>query len=459
MVLVFLAFCVDGLDDRVPPALREALEGRQAIVTGFLNYTRTHPGAAERYSRAEIAGDSVLLHLDGDSDGMLLGQPIENVIEDRDFSEHMTLVCDGAAWSYGIQGPISADKRELSGNSGVIGLRTLGLVGWPSLIQDPTEALLAEWGDEPPDFATRTEGSVEVVIARKGNRSVEWRLDAIRGHQPIRIDTKENDTVVRLAEFELQEFDGTWFPASAVFQHADAAGVLAETQRIVVHYAEFNRPDHPQELTPAHMGLEVGTNVSAYDKNRRPLEFVQMWNGHELISSAEFAAQLRAGKIRYSDRMLRFIERMNKATEKREAAAKEMEGGGIIIERPASRPAARSLWEPYTREFVQRYRCSEEQAVAAYKILADCQQQAERVASRDGGRLSEYSTIDGKLAMRDEKGVVSSDKSLAKRDVVLVRLESIFLTSLRPRLERLLTREQMKLRPASASAPASMPSR
>lgn len=105
-------------------------------------------------------------------------------------------------------------------------------------------------------------------------------------------------------------------------------------------------------------------------------------------------------------------------------------------------------WEKYVREFIEKYKLDEGQTQKAHSILKDCQDQAANVMRRAKPRLEQLEKKSKRLADTKDQDKVKALADIAtERQKILEPIARIFDERLKPRLERLLTRDQRKLLP------------
>ncbi len=100
-------------------------------------------------------------------------------------------------------------------------------------------------------------------------------------------------------------------------------------------------------------------------------------------------------------------------------------------------------WEQYVRDFIDRYQLDADQQGRAYRVLRNCQDQAERMLR------SRQPTIDrldrqaeGLRGQNDQASRQQLEKITAKRARLVEPLDAIFEKQLKPRLEQIPTRAQ-----------------
>ncbi|HMQ15168.1 MAG TPA: hypothetical protein PKC49_04265 [Phycisphaerae bacterium] len=114
------------------------------------------------------------------------------------------------------------------------------------------------------------------------------------------------------------------------------------------------------------------------------------------------------------------------------------------------------LWETYVRDFIRRYQLDQDQCEKAGAILLECQKRAQEIVAR---RRNDLAEIVSKLLDASEAGKAEEAARFRRQLQDGLRpIEAIFEQSLKPRLEKLPTREQRKrAEEAEQRPPASQP--
>lgn len=127
--------------------------------------------------------------------------------------------------------------------------------------------------------------------------------------------------------------------------------------------------------------------------------------------------------------------------------------GSTTTERPQDPKNYETVWDTYTRNFIEKYELNEAQAQKAESILQRCKQQGKQVVMRSEKRLAE---IDSQIAelrktkSRDKSHAANLQKLETQRGELLKPLTAIFEKRLKPQLDKLPTRAQ---RAAAEKAP------
>lgn len=119
---------------------------------------------------------------------------------------------------------------------------------------------------------------------------------------------------------------------------------------------------------------------------------------------------------------------------------------------PRSRPTPRtpsrstgsdfeSEWERYVREFIEKYQLDEAQTQRAQAILKDCQEQAQNYLQRRKAALEQLDKRDKDLGS-SAADAQARQRLREQRERILAPVNRIFEERLKPRLEKLPTRQQ-----------------
>ncbi len=111
---------------------------------------------------------------------------------------------------------------------------------------------------------------------------------------------------------------------------------------------------------------------------------------------------------------------------------------GQRINEPKASTNFASEWQKYVEEFIRKYQLNPGQEQTARKILRDCQDQAERYL---GTRQGQIAKIDAQLATVAKDPKQGTDLR-SQREKLIEPIGRIFERQLKPRLEKLPTRQQ-----------------
>jgi hypothetical protein len=284
-----------------------------------------------------------------------------------------------------------------------------------------------------------------VVRVRQSRATKTLWLDPRRAWSPVRVRYEHDRGMWFESRSALKEMDGVWFPEAVHLFTSTYEDGREAAQIVRVHSATFNRPEHPSRLTPADIGVEVGTSVVVYDEHRnwRPAR----WDGEQIVSLSEFVER----RLQEGPNLTREVARV----QAREAAELRAQATPVLMDGISSQALLRavtqkparceSLWEAYTRAFIQRYKLNEEQTQQALSILHDCQ---ERGRAHLAQHKDEFAELDDRAKKLGEQTGVKRDQERAKilreRERLAKPLNDIFEQQLKPRLDKLPTRAQRK---------------
>ncbi|MBI5864812.1 MAG: hypothetical protein HZB38_09945 [Planctomycetes bacterium] len=221
----------------------------------------------------------------------------------------------------------------------------------------------------------------------------------------------------------------------------NAWGELVETYQI--SGAEFNRPSDAPKFDGTSIGLEPGMNIHPQEvRPNEPHGGIKLWDGKRGLSVDAFREARLAGKVEYGPTVkARQANPHNPSTpymtdEQRAVWMRRMEER----ERAENRSVPLSEWERYVIEFIAKYRLDQTQTQKAMQILKDCQKRAEEYLD------SKKSEID-KLEQEQKKASASGDRNARenarkKLDKLREPVDGIFERELKPRIDKLPTREQ-----------------
>jgi hypothetical protein len=382
-----------------PPALRaaELARDKAAIRTALVEYSirESAPddvGARERFFTWRCADAAVVVVNRGDEVGIGLPWKESAEGEVRGYSGAVHYWCSHhEVWMH-REDTIYADVfgGDQRGDFDVLDIRRMGInpVAGDQLYDDFVRAA----GRPPVTYSTSEEDGLTVVSAPTSAGGVRWWIDPEKNWNVVRTAVYRGEQMLGERRFELQEIDGIWFPRR--MEHFAYGDGPTDTPRTVleVHFAEFNRPEHPQVLLPQHIGVEPGMWIT-YQDGKTP---GGIFDGAGIVDPGDFLRRLARGEARRGPTVSREIARLRAA---RRRAAEAMAAQPAMS--PATQPAAgtragwESEWERYTREFITRFALDTEQTQRALSILKDCQERGQRFVS---ARRSEFDRLEGQLA-------------------------------------------------------------
>jgi len=461
LVLLRAALPVAGDEGTEKPlALRKAIEARSAqkLQTAKIEFSLTEkdvPGPRPTYTQFftwQCAQDGyILVHREDDQGVYKYYADGKPALAFLNKPEHF-LVKDGEIWQM-IEGTADAYVRSLDDRAAfrLYDIREIGLnpveSGWDY------EERVRELGYPPLTYDQTMTDDLYVVTARTRGGMAKWWIDPERDWNVVRTEVFQDGKKIGERRFELQLnlHDGVWFPAR-IEQYRLAAGDTEPSRIIEFHSAEFNRPEHPAELTVADIGVEVGTSVTFM--NRRP-GYSGYWDGEQAVPLAELMERINSGELTMGPSVQRTRAFLKTAYPTRDALVTAIERAHAGDPTPTSQPAPtlprlefveidfETQWEAYTRAFIARYQLNEEQSQKAGSICAECQQQARAYVA---AHRAEFEKLDAQLrVMRSGPPDDSRERRLrAHREALMQPITRIFEDRLKPRLDKLPTRAQRK---------------
>jgi len=331
-------------------------------------------------------------------------------------------------------------------------LRRLGL-NPVTLGQDVEEACRAN-GLPAPDYEATTESGLDVVTATIGPGQFRWWIDPARGWSVVRAAVLRDGQETTSMWLTVAQVDGVWFPTEVEYvRHTDDGHELSTTYAMLS--TEFNRPEHPQELTPADIGVEPGMTVHYQDRNDI---VTAVWDGQAAISPDEYRVRLSNGSLKRGRTVERELAHLlREDAPGREASTKPSAESGGTATRPALFFAGErgktfeSQWEAYTRRFIMQYRLSAEQARKAWQICRDCEALGRSSIEKRRGDFDEWQKRKDALAGASAEEQKKQREALdLRRKELMAPVERIFEERLKPDLDRIPTAQQREARRETA---------
>lgn len=399
--------------------------------------------AHTRFFSSRCAGDDYLIVDRGDEDAI-----VQRTSDGREAAvtykgARHALMKGGEAWIH-VEDAIDATvvtPRDAE-MFGLYDMRRLGIHMFGE--NKSIEERAADAGYPAPRYeSSTTADGLEVVTATVGSGKQQWWIDPEKGWNVVRTAVWLNGAKIGEARYELGLYDGVWFP-KRMEKFRLAAGEAEPSTVLEVLSAEFNRLEHPQELTPATIGIEVGTSLMLL--NRVP-PVARRWDGEKLVRFDEFRARLENGEIALGPTVARETRRLQASGIKRQNQ----------IETDPKRPNTRvdptngasrfqSEWEAYTRRFIARYRLDPGQTQKALEILRDCQDRGNQYLTRRKPEFQQLEKLELELKSappEDERIAMEKRQRLrTKRELLRAPIGQIFETQLKPRLSKIPTRAQ-----------------
>ncbi len=403
VVVSMVCALTTGAQPDLPAPLQRALEARRRIRTAVVELMRTRPDGVPVFYTARVAPEDAAWFNWGDPEGVVGDDP------DREGRPHSVLRQKSALWSYDHDRAFAAYYATPQARmENVPDLRSLGLMFFTSY-EDPQSTLARLERAGVRSFTVREEDGLQVVTAHTEQGDVTWWIDPQKDSQPVRVQLRNGDRIVHETRIELEQVDDIWFP-NHVETTSYAPDGRAKAHRVTeVFYAEFNRPEHPDHLTPSDIGLEPGILVTRYPA--KPGDEAHVWDGERMIPLSQyrgtFPSEDDAAPAHRAPRLRGSIQRE--------------------IERRLS------AWEKYTRDFIQQHKLDRVRAGRAWRWLRDCQRLAHSRVNRVRGDISALEKASRNHTGRD------ADRRRQRVARLMADLDQIFEQRLKPGLRRLLT--------------------
>jgi hypothetical protein len=444
-----------------PPALAAAFAARDRALlrTARIEYaeqsivTNADGQRIERpvhYYTWQCARDAYVSVDQGDEEGVVMRDTDGRPRNDLPYHGPMHyLIKDGEIWRHveqALWADIFADRRADSLR--LHDLRRLGLD--PVTFGQDIEAGCREYGLPAPEYQTTIEHGLHVVTTTIGPGQIRWWIDPERGWNVVRTASISSGLETASMRFMVVETDGVWFPQGFEYVRLAADGREFTTVYTLLS-TEFNRPDHPQELTPADIGVEPGMSLNYQDRS----DIAEaVWDGHTRITGEEYIARVKDGSFKRGPTVEHELARWMQARERnpQPATNPSAEDAG-----PATRPASAAVreasksfeseWEAYTRRFIKEYRLDAEQARKAWRICRNCEGLGRAYVQEHRAEFDEWQT------RKDALAAAAADEQAKQKDTVdrrradlLAPVQRIFEERLKPDLDKLPNDRQREAR-------------
>lgn len=453
IALIALLFLATG---DIPDILRRAMEARSPdrIATAAIQWSDwdgRDPRPRTTYHQWRCAGEDIVSSYFGDAKGNVSCDQDGEPVGDAPMQPERILFQDGRTWSHFDDSVSASSFLGQSSASTTFDFRQLLMN--PVHPHRTLEQFLAEHPNYTMDFRVEESSGYTIVAANGAIDGVptaferKWWIDPEKDYSVVRTQTFYKGKEIGDTRFWLEQQDGVWYPRRV----EERTGNDLETLRVVeIIHAEFNRPEHPQEFGPADIGIEPGTQVTYQEPDGSVR--ARFWDGSDVIPAREWYDRLERGEARLGPNVAREVRRIEERSSDRPAHS----GAGsspatASAAHPASAPSPNdlSVWEAFTRDFIAKYRLNVEQSQRAWQILRECQQAANRYLSR---HEAEIAVIESETSS-EPRGAGAAPAARKKMEKLLEPVQSIFENELKPRLEKLPTREQRRTAQAT-SAPA-----
>lgn len=361
-----------------PPAFEKFLENRSArqMFTAHFEYSISAEGKPTMFFSSQAAGERYVTTQLRNSDGVYNYAPgnkpaspwLDRPIRTLFTTENIWQAYDGQGQAY----VFPPDQRNMHHEPD---LRRIGV--HPVLLDQDFDDAVAARGRQPATYSEEKVGELYVVTAETGPLTAKWWIDPTRDWNVIRTEMSREDGVTHGMDIELKynRHDGIWFPQRVEWWtpgHDKSASVIE------IHAAQFNRPEHPVELTPTAIGVEVGTLVHPQGDVGFPAGF---WDGKEVVDGQILAQRIESGELSVGPTVLRARAQARAGL----ARAPSLADWHAYHKPETTTPALRvawidgfvlSAWEEYTEAFIKHYQLDVEQTSAARNTCQVAQQKA-----------------------------------------------------------------------------------
>jgi hypothetical protein len=407
------------LSDPLPEPLSRFLESRGTIRTAKISFLYQNLWWSQDsvLYDSQIAGTDRILSILGNEYGIVLGSAR------RGNRPHTCLRRPNETWSYEndyLRCVLSGAGAEAAENP--FDLSALG-----SMTDVPHFAMKETLGQMSGQFTTVRRDGLELVTLRRDDTSVTWYIDPEKGYNAERIVVETNGEVTKDARVSLRQYDGVWFPETIKFFDSAYAEGGAPVGVLDVVSAEFNRPDHPQSIAPADIGIEPGVVVEKPGYRGELL----VWDGANPVPLSDFLKRVESGELERGPHNRSALAALPKATRPWDAVADQDAKVLLVVAGDLV-----SDWEAYTREFMKRYSLDDEQQRRALSLLRRCE--ARRATYLNRRRRELLALLDKRHdAQPDAVSRVDSDIKKFARPV-----QEIFEEQLKPGLDTIPTPTQ-----------------
>ncbi|MCG3129299.1 MAG: hypothetical protein FLDDKLPJ_00024 [Phycisphaerae bacterium] len=416
-----------------PELLQQAECARRAFQTAEIewSFSSVYSNSKRRRQRSQFAGPDQYRVDEGFDNGcyfideeMAIGNPY--VYSPR----HLLMShSSGEKWSWTEDATIASIHAVSDDRSTPIyDLRNIGFGPNPILDSESGAQLNLEDVTSYEVYAEEYPPRVKGVF--ENGAEVNWYLEPAFDHQPVRVTLGRDGHVTNESVTAYAEFDGLWFPQRIEFIREGETWMTFEVNR-----AEFDRPEHPRTLTPASMGMPVGTQV----KSQRGVQF---WDGDTLITVQEAHERHASGELDFSE-----VARLSEAASRGDFPGRfpsSMSGDHLGLAGVPRRPA---IWEEYVRRFIQVFGLKGEQTVTAWELHKKWKDRADVYMKDHAKRLMKIEQAIQPLLESQENDVLIRLAALKReRDELLAPIQDeMFLKGLRPELFRIPTQKQKQI--------------
>lgn len=442
-------------DDR-PEALRRLEFKRHALHTAHIEWSDTDPnlyGPHPRFITTRITGEDIIDHYRGDEDGIFDrhadGTPLP--IQMKPF---MVLSKNGEVWLH-HEKQWNAD--HFPNGTATVNMRALGLTGSLPYCR-VEEALWHEHVKQPSPrkYSETLEGEYQVIRAETDYGTLEWWLDPKCDGEIVRYVHRMQGDVIQEAKIALRQYGDIWYPESVSYYSKGHQEGNEPRQTIRIHYADFNQPEHSRSYEPKDIGIEAGIHIMQYDPHRKRMAYGLCYDGNYIVTDDEILERWAAGDVTLGPT----VQRM--AAEN--AARRQYKEGSVIQDKELMLAADvryangakdyLTVWQEYTRQFIERYKLNDQQSQKAWMICLECEAEARGHLAKLKSKLDEIQERLEKASKSKEKAEQDHAAELRERRHKLFEpIERIFERQLKPRLEKIPTRAQRETADQNAVNP------
>jgi len=388
----------------LPPILEQALAQRTGFQTAMFDWRiearrAGQPVHVTRYSVCVSQGKLLMTDL-GDDDGVMFREAgsLRPSVGAASAFHPVTHYFDKAAnstWSHTASAYFVKEGPCRSWRA-FVDPRTPGMRSVEYQHADPQDIASNLRSSQKLTFTvTKKSDTVDLVLARGTPPATgrayeyEWEIDKSKG--PAIVASREflasaddRRELASEAITRLEKIDGVWWPVEVVrTSHPTGAQTVFSYSGL-----EFNRPTHPQQLTPDSLGIPFGTEVKKVG-HKGSLYFT---GGSSTIDQAEWD-QIK-DKVELSD-LKQFRARMDALGTGQYPDWWDAPGLNLGLSGVEDRP---DLWEAYVRRWVLKHMPTQahviyqplapEQRTAAQGVLDDCRRKATPIRMKQDAELA-----------------------------------------------------------------------
>lgn len=438
--------------DELPEALRKARAARSssALYTAHIEYSITdhrEENPRPAFFTLRSAGERFIVSTQADSRGNFAygpeGKPLPaGLNKPRQVLHTPDKLWFSVAESYvaHVFGPDERDQREMED------IRRLGFD--PVLLDGDIDERAAAHGFPAGEYSQRQEGALVVVERKSPGSRARWWIDPQRDWNIVRtrIDNESGYSTGIDIELAQDPYDALWFPKRAKWVSSTGS---TPRRTVEIHAAQFNRPEHPIELTPESIGVVPGTEIRAYASTGW---HSGIWNGTEVLPHMEFFEQEAAGKVSMDPRVKRLHAQLKAAMHAKSGHTSDPSRGPTTTTQPARLAQWDTAWEAYTRAFITHFTLDQEQTKKAWEVCRAAQERAGTHLQSQEPSLDELQARAKELMGPPAKVTPASVRKLRESRHSLARaferafapLKQLFERRVVRQLERLPTRAQRK---------------